>query len=236
MNQNLFDDRIQRELVKYTDSVPYTEEDIDYDSIMDLAFDNDLEYKFSNVVPFKSGMISLVFKLYSNKTGEPFILKMKRNNIDEKLNDAIDELKWIIYLFSFFPQINNIDASTILNKNIDNLKEQTDFNNEVRNMIEAKSICEHLDYVHIPTVYPDITEKYNNLILMEYVPGVSVSEVKEEDYIPFAKLVSKYGIVSLSKGAAHGDLHPGNLLFIRDESGGEEDVSITLEVVLRQLC
>jgi len=217
LNQNLFDESIQSELIKYTDSVPYTEEDIDYDSIMDLAFDADLEYRFfDNVIPFKSGMMSLVFKMKTKKTGETVIVKMKRNNIDAKLNDAIEELKWIIYLFSFLPQVNNLDASTILNKNIDNLKEQSDFKNEVNNMIEAKNICAHLDYVQIPIVYPEITNKYNNIILMEYIPGITMSELKEEDYIPFAKLVSKYGIVSLAKGAAHGDLHPGNLLFIRD--------------------
>ena len=57
-------------------------------------------------VPINSGMISLVFKAYDKETGKPLIIKLKRNNIDNKLNDSIKNLQTFMYLLSFIPIIN----------------------------------------------------------------------------------------------------------------------------------
>ena len=52
---------------------------------------------------------------------------------------------------------------------------------------------------------------------MEYIDGMKISEVLEEDYDSFANILLKFGfITSLIHGFSHGDLHPGNILFIKD--------------------
>jgi predicted unusual protein kinase regulating ubiquinone biosynthesis (AarF/ABC1/UbiB family) len=77
----------------------------------------------------------------------------------------------------------------------------------------------NLKYVKIPDVFKDVTDKYPNVILMEQINGVPINKIQEEDYIGFAKQVLKFGFVtSLIHGVTHGDLHGGNILFIKDEN------------------
>ena len=79
--------------------------------------------------------------------------------------------------------------------------------------------CKNLKYVVIPKADEEVTKRFPNIIAMEYINGVKIGEVKEEDYIPFAKQVLKLGFVtSLVHGCTHGDLHGGNILFIKDEN------------------
>ena len=54
---------------------------------------------------------------------------------------------------------------------------------------------------------------------MEEIKGVPINKIKEEDYEGFAKQVIKFGFVTtLVHGVTHGDLHSGNILFIKDEN------------------
>jgi predicted unusual protein kinase regulating ubiquinone biosynthesis (AarF/ABC1/UbiB family) len=70
---------------------------------------------------------------------------------------------------------------------------------------------------------------------MENILGVHISKLEEIDYEPFAKLVVKYGVVSsFMNGFGHGDLHAGNILFIKngynDYKLGLIDFGIVLEI------
>ena len=54
---------------------------------------------------------------------------------------------------------------------------------------------------------------------MEFIEGIKINEIEKEDYENFAKQVLKFGFVtSIIHGVTHGDLHGGNLLFIKDEN------------------
>ena len=54
---------------------------------------------------------------------------------------------------------------------------------------------------------------------MEYINGMPINQILEEDYEAFAKQVLKFGLVTtLIHGVSHGDLHSGNVLFIKDEN------------------
>jgi predicted unusual protein kinase regulating ubiquinone biosynthesis (AarF/ABC1/UbiB family) len=86
-------------------------------------------------------------------------------------------------------------------------------------MTKMKNNCRKLKYVKIPEVYHEITEKYSNFIVMELIEGSKINEIKEEDYECFAKQVLKFGFVTtIIHGVTHGDLHGGNILFIKDEN------------------
>jgi predicted unusual protein kinase regulating ubiquinone biosynthesis (AarF/ABC1/UbiB family) len=85
-------------------------------------------------------------------------------------------------------------------------------------MAKIKYNCRNLKYVKIPTADAEVTEKYPNVIFMEYINGMPINKVLEADYEPFAKQVLKFGLVTtLIHGVSHGDLHSGNVLFIKDE-------------------
>jgi len=218
-NNSLIDEKINNKLLKFTDNAPWSYSDINLEDIIEVSNDYDLVLKYGFEKPINAGMISLVFQAYKRDTNEPVIIKMKRKNIENKLNSAIENLQTFMYLLSFIPLINKYQLAEVVNKNIDIIKHQTNFEEEVSNMITIKENCKNLNYVKIPTVYKDVTEKYPNIILMEYIDGIKLNEIKEEDYDGFAKQVMKFGFVTtIIHGVTHGDLHSGNILFIKDEN------------------
>jgi predicted unusual protein kinase regulating ubiquinone biosynthesis (AarF/ABC1/UbiB family) len=218
LNNNLIDDKINNKLLSFTDNAPWNYSDINFNDIIQVVNDYNLclEDGFEN--PMNSGMISLVFKAYDKQTNVPMIIKIKRNNIDIKLKDAINNLKTILFIISFIPLFNKFQLEETLIRNIEIIQNQTNFQQEINNMIQMKDNCKHLKYIKIPTPNKEVTEKYSNIILMDYIDGFKINEIIEEDYLIFAKQVIKFGFVtSLIHGFSHGDLHAGNILFIKDK-------------------
>ena len=218
---------INDELIKYTDQVPYSiEYDIDFDNIMNLVSQEGLYIDINK--PIASGMISIVYKALVQKTGEYKIIKMKRKNIEQKLEESIENMLFLIKAFTLFNScvsyfnsnlyINDFNIQEVLYKNVDLIKEQLDFNKEVNNMKSMKELNKNNDYIKIPEVFENVTTLYPNIILMEYIDGVIISKVDESDYDIYAKQVFTFIFSSLLvKGTIHGDLHCGNILFIKNE-------------------
>jgi predicted unusual protein kinase regulating ubiquinone biosynthesis (AarF/ABC1/UbiB family) len=218
LNNSLIDDSINNKLLLYTDNAPWTADDILYKELILLAREENLTTEENFFVPINSGMISLVFKYTQKETNKDVIVKMKRQGIDEKLEAAIENLEACLYLLSFIPIINKYQITNVVLKNIDMIISQTNFDEEVKNMVKMKENCKNLKYVKIPTVYPDVTKRNPSFILMDYIDGLKITQIKKEDYEGFAKVVMKYGFVtSIVHGFTHGDLHGGNILFIKDD-------------------
>ncbi|NDA90437.1 MAG: AarF/ABC1/UbiB kinase family protein, partial [Alphaproteobacteria bacterium] len=215
LNNNLIDDTMNSELLKYTDSAPYTEDDIDID-LFEAMINIYTLVPCNDTIPMKSGMISIVYKLRDVNGGD-VILKMKRKNIDAKLEDAIEKLLFFIEAISLIPQFNVLDIPSVIKKNIALLRQQLDFQEEVKNTLEMAENCKNLKYIKIPKVYKEVTESYPNIIMMEYINGVHISKLDDTDYNEYAKLVMKYGFVSIiNNSVTHGDLHAGNIIFIKN--------------------
>ena len=218
-NNSIIDEKTNNQLLRFTDNAPWNYSDINISDIIEITNDYNLVLENGCESPINAGMISLVFKAYIRETGEPIIIKMKRNNIENKLASAIENLQTFMYLLSFFPLIQKYQIYEVINKNIDIIKHQTNFSEEVQNMITVKENCKNLKYVKIPSVKKEVTEKYPNIIMMEYIDGMKMNEILEEDYEGFAKQVIKFGFVTtMVHGITHGDLHSGNILFIKDEN------------------
>lgn len=219
LNNRLIDEKINNTLMKFTDNAPWTQDDIDVDTLNSLKDEYQLVIRDGVYHPINSGMISLVFKATRVSDDSNVIIKIKRNNIERKLEDAIDNLLFGMYILSFFPLIKKYQLSEVVNKNIDIIKHQVNFHEEVQNIVKIKTNCINLKYVKIPEVFKEVTDKYHNVILMEQIDGVSINQVTKEDYEGFAKQVMKFGFVTtLLHGVTHGDLHGGNILFIKDEN------------------
>jgi predicted unusual protein kinase regulating ubiquinone biosynthesis (AarF/ABC1/UbiB family) len=217
MNKNMIDDETNNELLRFMDTAPYVDSDINVELLMQIKNDYHLSGYSSNE-PIKSGMISLIYKFHNEQDNTDVILKLKRNNIEEKLNIGIENLKFFVYLLSFIPYLNALDFTSVFNKNIKLLKEQLDFKQEIRNMIDSQENCKYMKYIKIPYVYESVTEKYPDVIMMEFIDGKTIQEIEDEDYTIYANFVMKYGIAStLVHGLTHGDLHAGNILFIKND-------------------
>ena len=233
LNNNLIDGAMNQELIKYTDSVPYCSDDVDWEVITNLKAVYGIDF-LSNTTPINAGMISLVYKMNDGIQNQEIVVKIKRVGIEQKLNDAIEKIQFLVYLFTFIPQLNHFNLLESFNKNILILKSQLNFEQEVQNTIKMKCECKNLKYIKIPKVYESVTKLFPNVIVMEYISGLHISKLEENDYEPFAKLVVKYGVVSsFINGFGHGDLHAGNILFIKNGNSyklGLIDFGIVLEI------
>ena len=218
LNNSLIDDRINNNLLKFTDNAPWNFSDINLQELVEIAEQYNLHLPHGYEKPINSGMISLVFKASKKDNfNEKVIIKMKRKNIQAKLDEAIDNLLFSMYILSFIPIINKYQLAEVVTKNIEIIRHQTNFIEEVENMHRIAENCKYLKYVKIPKADREVTEKYPNVILMEYIEGIKINQIKEEDYNGFAKQIVKFGIVTtILHGVTHGDLHSGNILFIKD--------------------
>lgn len=220
LNNSLIDDKINNKLLKFTDNAPWNYSDINFPDLIEVTDKYNLYLKNGYEVPINSGMISLVFKAYKkNNMSNPVIIKIKRKNIENKLNDAIDNLTFCLYILSFIPIIHKYKLVEVIEKNIEIVRQQTNFIEEVNNMELMRENCKHLKYVRVPIANRQVTEEYPNIILMDYIDGITINQINEDDYEGFAKQVVKFGIVTtIIHGITHGDLHSGNILFIKDNN------------------
>jgi len=216
-NNSLIDEKTNNELLKFTDNAPWSIHDIRLEELIEICDKYDLFLKDGFEKPINSGMISIVYKAFRKCDHSPIIIKMKRNNIENRLHDAIENLKTFMYLLSFIPIIHKYQISNVISKNIEIIRQQTNFNEEVNNINRIRNNCKNLKYIRIPEVYLDATNENPNFILMEYIDGKKINEIDEEDYYAFSKNVLKFGLLTtVVHGTSHGDLHSGNILFIKD--------------------
>ena len=215
--------------IEFTDMAPYHINEIDYKTLDSILFENDLVLEERE--PIHSGMISLVFlaseRLHHSKS---YIIKMKRNGIEKKLQDGINGILSCLSYLSFLSSVFCLDLFNLnyvkkykmielVERNIEIIQQQTDFQKEVENIKLMKRNCGNLKYVVIPEVYSHITERYKNAILMDYIEGKTIVQTEKDDSFGFAKSVLKFGFVtSFLHGVTHGDLHCGNIVFIKDDT------------------
>lgn len=217
-NNNFIGEKTNNTLIQFADNAPWTCNDIRFEELIDITecYNLRLENGFEN--PINAGMISIVYKAINKQTNEIVIIKMKRENIEEKLHDAIEILLVFIHLLNFIPIINKYQISETICRNIDMITKQTNFMEEVENTMCVKENCKNLKYIKIPNVFKEATQNFPNFIIMEYIEGKKINEISTEDYGAFACQVIKFGMVTtLIHGVTHGDLHGGNILFIKDE-------------------
>jgi predicted unusual protein kinase regulating ubiquinone biosynthesis (AarF/ABC1/UbiB family) len=221
LNNNIIDERLHNSLLKFTDNVPWSSKDIDRAALISLEKEYNITI-LNDYMPINSGMISLVFKGLrkgGSEINETVIIKMKRNSIDEILEDGIQKLLFFVRLLSFIPIIKKSNISDIIHNNIHLINQQTDFTKEIQNIKMMKHNNKNLKYIKIPSVYEEVTDKFSNIIMMEYIKGETINSINPADYKEYSKQVIKFVLVSmLMSGQCHGDLHIGNILFIKDEN------------------
>ena len=231
LNKELISLDLNNELLEFTDHAPYHSNEIDFKLLDSILYKNNLI--LDKLEPINSGMISLVFQARQFCTSKKFIIKMKRIGIEITLQNAIGHLLFFLKIVNwasnqkwlsdfFYLPIENLKKYKIdqlVEKNIEMIQQQTNFEEEVKNMQLIKKNCANLKYIVIPEVNVEVTYYFKDAILMEYIDGKTIQSIEKEDRVGFAKSVLKFGFVtSFIHGITHGDLHCGNILFIKDEN------------------
>ena len=217
----LLTDDVAQYLNTFTDNAPYTDSEIDVESLERLIKEHSIEIK-TPFVPIKSGAISLIFEgtlKSSSGQGETVIIKCKRVGIDDKIKDAMLNMNHLISFTKIVPHIKNLNVHDIYNENKQSIVDQLSFHTEVRNieMYYSKWNKPGLDYIKIPKVYSEITQKNPNVIVMERIVGNTIYNIDPEDKDRYANLLAKFNFKSVFYDSMyHGDIHPGNVFFIKE--------------------
>lgn len=214
INSDLFDEKTQQFLVKYTDSVPYSLDDIDYTSLNNLSLFSNI---LINYTPINSGIFAIVYKGFHNNN--PIVVKLLKKNIRTKLINCIDTLSILFYFFSYAPYLKNLNLKDLLENNKEKLLGQTECQNEINNMKLFYNFYKDFEQIIIPRVFEEFTIDNDNLIVMEYIAGKKITQISNEDYVEYGEILmnmyfSDFGLHNIH----HGDLHIGNILFLQENS------------------
>ena len=221
LDKNLLYDEEKNYLIKYTDTVPYSSDDIDYNYIDKL--ESEYNIRLDSDLPINSGIVGVVFKgIHGNDNNNKVVIKILKNNIKENFEQIFNELEFIGNLFDYIPFIKRLKMKKFVDDNKELIKIQTDFKNESKNAEIYYNKFKNNESIIIPYVYKEITERYNNIIVMENIKGLTYSDIKNIDTETkniIGREFMKFGMYSvLHYSAVHCDLHAGNIFFyINDE-------------------
>ena len=228
---NIDGDELREYFSRFSSSVPYTSEDIDYDLIskIETQFDHKLHF---DKTPINSGTTALIFK--GKFDDKDVAIKLLRKDIYSKINTDIENIKDTLnnamYFLSFFYDTNK-NISKIINSNKPLLLDQCDLSKEVKNLEIFRDLLIDNESIIVPQVYAEFTEFSNQVMVMEYLDGTPAVFVDSKTLEKFSDIVIGYIVVSyVSSNPIHADLHPGNVLLLKDGRVGIIDFGITVEM------
>ena len=203
-------------LSQFNDSAPYTQDDIfDVAEIVDnLNKKTDCKLEINCVTPQKAGMVALIY--YGTVDGKNVVIKVKRRNIKDRLDDALDKMQTIVNITSKLPWLNRLYLPTIFEENREDMIKQLDFSNEVNNLKLYSHNFRNMDFVNIPYVYEEFTRGDDRVIVMERLFGTRLHDImSDSEKAEYGPLVARFSMKSiLYDRRYHADLHAGNIFFM----------------------
>jgi predicted unusual protein kinase regulating ubiquinone biosynthesis (AarF/ABC1/UbiB family) len=244
-NRNILSPELNKFFNDYTDNVEYTDDEYNDDDLIELERKSVECYPhkpikiLNNRKPIKSGLMSLIFKGQfvddgaGDGAGEYIAIKYLRNDIITNFNTSMNNLVVFAKLTKYIPYIRTLNIETLILQNIVCLKDQVCFRKEVTNIQQYYKSWKDCDYVKIPQPYSEFTEKINsNIIVMEFINGLTITEIDCEDNDRFGKILASFSAkAAFCNSIYHGDLHPGNILFIKDASSAAQSASYKIGIL-----
>ena len=215
---------IQDYFTWFNSNVPYTENDINYDILNNIILyiknTNQTLVFENNFKPINSGTVALVFKAKLN--GNPVAIKILRKNINKRLEESINSMTSIMrvvtYLLSFYYTFNSSAMINMLKINTSLLLEQTNLSVEILNN-EKFQITSKSYNITIPSVYKEFNLISNEIIVMDFLEGVSPS-TNIDKFLKYSSNLSRFMIESyIHHKFIHADLHSGNIICLENGIG-----------------
>jgi predicted unusual protein kinase regulating ubiquinone biosynthesis (AarF/ABC1/UbiB family) len=227
-NRNIVSPELNTFFSDYTDNVKYTCDEYDINELKELEV-RSKECKpyqqlriLNDYTPIKSGLMSLIFKGVIDSDGggaeeTPVVIKYLRKNISKNFNKSMNNLVVFSKFTRYFPYLRTLNVENLILQNIVCLNDQVCFRKELANINMYYRSWKDYDYVKIPKPYDDYTEKINpDVVVMEYIDGMKITEIDPEDNDEFGKALAAFNAkAAFCTSFYHGDLHPGNILFIK---------------------
>lgn len=206
------------ELAKLQDNVPAAS----FEKVKPII-ENDLgpiDKKFDEIDPHPVSGASLGQVYRGKLSGQEIVVKVKRPGIEKIVAEDLEILKKILPLALRFVDPNlRFSAKTMLSQFIETIHEEMDYSIESYNLKKIKQNMARKGIV-VPSVYDDYSSK--NVLTMEYVPGIKVTNIEELDRVGIdrQKLVidvhKVFFTMLLRHSIFHADPHPGNISVTND--------------------
>lgn len=242
-NKTILNDELNKFFSNYTDNVEYSSSEYDISELKQLEelSTNYYPYKqlriMNDYVPIKSGLMSLIFKGTFEDVGDDkididpdslevshtkkqtVVIKYLRKDIHNNFNSSMNNLVLFAKITKKIPYLRTLNIESLILQNVVSLKDQVCFRKEVQNIQSYYKNWKDCDYVKIPLPYPEFTEKVNpNIIIMDFIEGKKINEIDHNDNEKFAIILASFNVkAAFCNSLFHGDLHPGNILFIKEK-------------------
>lgn len=216
-NTNIFNEKQSEYLKKFLDKVPYKISEL-YDELNEELNkvgekNEELKIDLDTLEIINSGIIGIVYKAKMND--KTIVIKVIKNNIRNKIYDALYEYEKIIKVLKYFSLFKFYYIDDIFYSNKELLLKQLDFMFEVENMKIFYENNKNTDYIEIPYVYEEFTKNNNKIIVMDYLDGKKLNEIEEDDKDNYLEQLVNFSFKSiLFNRTFHCDLHPGNIIFL----------------------
>jgi hypothetical protein len=206
---------VNKELLRHTDSVPYTDATQEYRAVKEWA--DARGWRVDDEQPAQAGTISLIFELHGDN-GERYVAKVLRNGIRERLVESAEEVWPLAYAIAVFGGTGLDAARRGLASITDALVAQTDLETEAQQCRRFGEFGKHIDDLCVPQPVAVVDGSLIVFQRFDGVPchGLSPNTPHRKTYIV---AILKFIVIStLMHGVTHGDLHSGNVLF-NEETG-----------------
>lgn len=184
--------------------------------ILNEAYGNTDEY-FVKISTTPLAVTSLA-QLHRAKlvTGEEVVIKIQHPEVQRILLNQFKKLSFI----SFLGNVLGNAAQIVLEEIQYQVFQELDYEREVLNQEKFRNIFEHNSRIVIPQIYRSLCRK--NIIVSAYESGISfpafVGRANETEKNKAAMLIAYFHTFAVFKrGLLHGDAHPGNFLFRKDQ-------------------
>jgi predicted unusual protein kinase regulating ubiquinone biosynthesis (AarF/ABC1/UbiB family) len=218
-SNNYFSDEISQLFRKNTNNVYYSDAAIDRETLSYVI--NKYNITLENEKPINSGMIAIVYKGRINNTNDDVIIKIKKKNIKNILEqsyiDFINIYNFLTFILKPFQCSNFLLLFKSLTQTKEYILDQINFENEIHNIKTTFSEMKNIsNNIVIPTVLNDNDDIINtNFILMTYIDGINLYQLNECDKKPYLKILLEYCLPQpFLLTYVHSDLHPGNIIYM----------------------
>ncbi len=241
-SSEIYNDDLASFFIKYTDSVQYDDSEysnVYLNDVITFADKNGYTLTIDNMdkdgkyVPDKTGSVSLIFygKIIRRNSYDthkhsdiPIVIKYLRSNMLERIESAVNDIGYMVSLLNLFPQLKHLYLKDILSEQKKMMLNQVNFNIEVENILKIYDNFKktNTNIIKIPLVFPEFTNEFKNVIVMERIKGKKLEELSNDVKDEYCKILAK-GLIKtvFLDGFYHCDMHPGNVLFIENENENE---------------
>jgi len=228
-NRNIVSTELNQFFSDYTDNVSFTRDEYDIKELKEIESRSSECFPYRRIrivndyTPIKSGLMSLIFKAYivsdyaddDADIATPVVIKYLRKNIRKNFNSSMNNLVVFAKLTKYVPYLRTLNVENLILQNIVCLNDQVCFRKELANITTYYNRWKNYEFVRISTLYSKI-----------YIDGMKITEIDPEDCDQFGKALAAFNAnAAFCSSIYHGDLHPGNILFIkepRDISASDE--------------